>query len=131
MKGYGYSIWIVPDNYDAIKREYKMNHIPHITIATNYETSGDARRASLKYKPIATFTFLPGYHHFPNMYEQDILEACGFYCVIHDIVTRHRPHMSIYYDNVIHDLNPPAGTLSGSIHIADTTSLKESQWHIM
>ena len=35
MKGYGYSIWLVPDNWRHIKKEFDMDFTPHITVATN------------------------------------------------------------------------------------------------
>lgn len=69
--------------------------------------------------------------HFPSMYENDPLTACGFYCDI-DIPTNHEPHMTLWYNHTetIGALGPPGDT-HGQVFLADTRSIDPSDWKII
>lgn len=123
---YGYSIWLIPDDYEYIKKTYKMKHIPHITFSTNHREPQkvlDNKSYLIKLKG----KFL----NFPKMYAIDPLNACGFYCDT-DMKTTHDPHMSIFYDFVDDiDLEPLNKIFSGKLYSVDTTSNNPSNWHII
>ena len=93
MKGYGYSLWLVPHNWEIIKRVYSMTHIPHITVCTNMERVDPVVLSSSSFK-VYNFSYLK---RFPKMYSTDPLNATGFYCAIEGICTNHPPHMSVSY----------------------------------
>lgn len=122
MTSYGYSVWLVPANYDEIKRKYKMRHIPHVTISTNYQyipKISDDNTYDIKLKH--------GYEVFPKMYKSNDIDGGGFYCEI-PICTKHEPHMTIYYDAIFRDLPIINEIIEAKIHIADTRSCDPSKW---
>lgn len=123
---YGYSIWLIPDEYEYIKITYKMKHIPHITFSTNHkEPQKILNNNSFSIKLKGNFT------NFPKMYENDPLNACGFYCET-NMKTNHQPHMSIYYEHTDNfDLEPLNKTFSGKLYSVDTTNNNPSNWHII
>lgn len=147
IKGYGYSIWIVPYLYKDFMEKYKMTHIPHITIATNYETIDDIEDEYKKLISLdltASFNFSSNVHKFPRMYSHDILYGYGFYCnsyIENSILAKHlkhkshNPHMTLNYsksdDVVIENHHSPEGIFHGSIHIVDTTSENPSKWFLI
>ena len=122
MTSYGYSVWLVPTNYDVIKSKYKMTHIPHVTISTNHQyipeiSDDNTYDINLKY----------GYEVFPKMYKSDDIDGGGFYCEI-PIKTNHEPHMTIYYDSISRDLPIINETIEAKIHVVDTRSCDPSKW---
>ena len=132
MKGYGYSIWLVPDNWRHIKKEFSMDFIPHITIATNlpYLPYGILdNKKSYKVKNFENGTV------FPKMYKVDPLNAYGYYCEIEEMYLNHKPHMTLFYaPNPITYLDTfsivkaPPKEMNCTLAIADTNSTNPSQW---
>lgn len=126
MLGYGYSVWVIPDNYEIIKKKYKMKHIPHVTISTNHvvpPTLKDIRPIKIKLHD--------EFVNFPKMYENDPLKASGFYCEI-DYPTKHRPHMTVYYEHLENcKIEPPKEKLEGIMYVVDTTSCDATKWKII
>lgn len=126
MQGYGFSTWIVPDNWKSIQVRYSMKHIPHITVRTNLtepSTDNVGKRLHIK--------FVKGCFTFPKQYEVDPLDAYGFYCTVKHIEIDHIPHMSLFYNEPLRVYEPPMETLQGTIHIADTRSLDPSKWKLI
>lgn len=132
MQGYGFSIWIVPLDHQMFMKKYNMVHIPHITVSTNYTSVLQARETFNKLSSICSFSFHPGYHMFPSMYEYEVLRGSGFYCDVHSIEISHKPHMTVFY-NVDHryHIDEPQNIHYGVIQIADTTSLDPRQWFLV
>ena len=133
MIGYGYSIWLIPDDWKRIKEDFNMDFIPHVTIATN-----------LPYLPYGildnktTFTvknFKKG-KIFPRMYQVDPLYAFGYPCEIVGLYPDFEPHMTLFYSpNEIKELDTfswiktPPLELKCKLHIANTNYINPTQWH--
>lgn len=79
IEGYGFSVWYVPINYLELQQLYKIQHIPHITYQTNFETFNDAKQVYQKINPIINVEFSSKIIKFPQMYPTDPLLGCGFY----------------------------------------------------
>ena len=128
IKGYGYSIWLVPLNWQDIKRVYMMSHIPHITVHTGL----DWVDSSILSENTFTVYNFSRVHKFPKMYTQDPLSASGFYCSVKDLKMLHSPHMTLKYshENINFDIAPPE-TLMCKLCVADTQSLDCSQWRLL
>lgn len=79
IEGYGFSVWYVPINYPELQQLYKIQHIPHITYQTNFETFNDAKQVYQKINPIINVEFSSKIIKFHQMYPNDPLLGCGFY----------------------------------------------------
>lgn len=133
MIGYGYSIWLIPNDWKKIKEYFNMDFVPHITVATN-----------LPYLPYGildnktTFTvknFKKG-EIFPRMYQVDPLHAFGYPCEIVGLYPTFKPHMSLFYSpNKIKELDTfswiktPPTDMKCKLYIANTNSINPTQWH--
>jgi hypothetical protein len=127
MVGYGYSLWLVPQNWRDIKRIYSMKHIPHITVCTNMDRTDPVILSISSFK-VHTFSYLK---KFPKMYKNDPLDASGFYCKIEGICTNHTPHMSVSYSHDdLENLAPP-DSLECQLHFANTQSDKPHEWYLL
>lgn len=78
-EGYGFSVWYVPINYKELQYLYKIDHIPHITYQTNFETFNDAEQVYQLIDPTIKVNFCSKIIQFPQMYPTDPLLGCGFY----------------------------------------------------
>ena len=132
MKGYGYSIWLVPDNWKEIKKEFNMDFIPHITIATNlpYLPYGILNDRTYKVNKFSKGQV------FPKMYSVDPLNAFGYYCEIDGLYLDHQPHMTLFYaPNAINFLDTfsiikqPPKEFYGKLKIANTNFDNPTQWN--
>lgn len=131
MKGYGYSLWAVPDCHKELAKQYGMCHIPHVTIETNSKTPLYANVGKR-----CVISFKHGCHIFPSMYEHDIFQnSVGFYCELDGAQTRgHNPHMTVFYrgeDCDVEQIKPPKGSLHATIQSADTRSEDPAQWNVL
>lgn len=79
IEGYGFSVWYVPINYKELQQLYKIQHIPHITYQSNFETFNDAEQVYQKIKYVINIEFSSKIIYFPQMYPTDPLLGCGFY----------------------------------------------------
>ena len=127
MKGYGYSLWLVPHVWRDIKRIYCMSHIPHITVCTNMERTDPAILTPSVFK-VYNFSYLK---KFPKMYKNEPLTASGFYCEIDGISTNHTPHMSLNYSHDDLENFAPPDILECSLHFADTQSDNPQEWCLL
>lgn len=133
MQGYGYSLWLVPDEWRKLKLRYGMRHIPHVTVKTNmsevpnvvwgrYRVGGFSRAG-----------------HFPSQYAHDPLTAAGFWCKSLDVPVRHRAHLTVAYGAdgerpvipLSAHVRPLTGELWCTLRAADTRSLDPSQWRLL
>lgn len=127
LKGYGYSLWLVPLNWKNVAESYNMKHIPHITVQTNMNYIDPIVLSN------DTFTAcdFSNLKTFPKMYGNDPLNGSGFYCKVKDLEINHQPHMTVMYShNIVHDYVPPAN-LECKLYIADTQTLDASQWKLV
>jgi hypothetical protein len=134
MKGYGYSIWLVPTNWKYIKKEFNMDFTPHVTVATNlpYLPYGILNNKNYQVKNFSKGVILP------KMYNFDPLNSFGYPCEIDGLYLSHKPHMSLFYaPNKINELDtysrikaPPSYPIECQLRIADTTSINPIQWTV-
>ena len=127
MQGYGYSLWLVPVNWKEIKEKYAMNHIPHITVCTNMEKI-DSKILTDEIFIVNNFSNLK---KFPKMYQNDPLNASGFYCKIHGLRTTHTPHMTLAYDHNYNITHSPPDSFSCLLFFADTRTLDYTKWELL
>ena len=127
MQGYGYSLWLVPVNWKEIKEKYAMNHIPHITVCTNMEKI-DSKILTDEIFIVKDFSNLKT---FPKMYQNDPLNASGFYCKINGLRTAHTPHMTIAYNYNYSITHTSPDSLSCLLFFADTRSLNCEEWVLL
>lgn len=131
MKGYGYSLWIVPITKDIIRGLYMMKHIPHVTISTNHEVIPDKSQYN-KYYCIGNFGDIV---NIPKQYKVDPLYSVGWMCDVSNLVLPHRPHMSMKYGlgdypEFNKNINSPYNVM-GEVMVADTRSLNPSDWTLL
>ena len=133
MKGYGYSIWLVPDNWKEIKKEFNMEFIPHVTLATNlpYLPYGILNEKTYKVTNFSKGEIIP------KMYNVDPLNAFGYYCDIVGLYPSHKPHMTLFYaPNAINYLDTystikqPPTEFYGKLRIANTNFDNPIQWDV-
>jgi hypothetical protein len=124
MNGYGYSIWLIPNNWKEVKLSYNMNHIPHITVANNLQFIDSVVLNKNDY----TVENFSNVQQFPQMYLNDPLSASGFYCEIKGISTIHKPHLSLVYNKYITEIYAPPEKLMCKLYVADTRSINPSEW---
>lgn len=127
MQGYGYSLWLVPILSKQIQHMYSMKHIPHITVCTNLQYI-DSSILSQETFIVDSFSQMC---NFPKMYNQDPLNACGFYCNIENIKTNHKPHMTVMYMHTMNIQYTPPEKLDCRLYFADTRSLNCSDWKLV
>ena len=138
LKGYGYSIWLLPKNWRQLKKDLQLEFIPHVTVATNlpylpYGILDETKIFTVKKFERGTV--------FPKMYRTDPMHGFGHYCEIEgpppQLLTEHRPHFTLFYspnpieylDTVSwHGLSPVSGELKCTLVIANTNSLNPRQW---
>jgi len=133
MKGYGYSIWLVPDNWKEIRKEFNMDFIPHVTIATNlpYLPYGILNEKTYKVKNFSKGEIMP------RMYDVDPLNAFGYYCDIVGLYLSHKPHMTLFYApnginylDTFSTIKQPPSEFYGKLRIANTNFDNPIQWDV-
>ena len=133
--GYGYSIWVVPNNYISMMTRYNIRHIPHVTLRTN-KTLEECREIYIE--ETHDICLLYPSVTFPSMYTNDPLRAVGYYANI-PILTEHVPHMTFEYFPKSADIPQPTfkefeefnTTISCFTSISDTTNLDPSLWSLI
>jgi hypothetical protein len=132
IKGYGWSVWYVPNDFRQFARDYKFKHIPHVTLQSNL-TKEEAEALFEKSAKTATIQLDADVSIFPTMYAHDPLKAVGWYAT--GIDTPHRPHMSVsYYDELpkwvgIEGGDPPF-EMNCFLAVADTQPSNPSEWYL-
>ena len=127
MKGYGYSIWLVPLNHVAIKKMYGMVHIPHVTVQTNLCSAPELKLPKGEFR-LNSFTSLV---ELKSQYKHDPLCAWGWECQSPDVAIKHTPHMSCTYSQPPSGITEPPGDLLATMHLVDTTSTDPSEWTLV
>jgi hypothetical protein len=146
-KGYGYSVWYVPNNYKELQNIYKISHIPHITLETNL-CLRDAYHIYHNASPDIIVKFQDKYLKFPSFYENDPMISFGWFVDVVKMTRRKLnwvPHMTLRYiprttnnnnDNNFRDkyilsesLSAPLHDIKCKIFIADTRSNQPIEWH--
>ena len=132
MNDYRYSIWLVPHKWKEIQKEFNIDFIPHITLATNlpYLPYG-----ILDKRPVIVKNFKKG-QVFSKRNDADRLYSFGYPCDIDGIYPSHIPHLTLFYSpNPISDLDTyswiktqPTGHINCYMKIADTTSPNPINW---
>jgi hypothetical protein len=134
MPGYGYSLWLIPLNWKYIQREFSIDFIPHITIASN-----------LPYIPpnildnkIYTVTNFQKGQILSGSYPVDPLYGFGYPCKISQIYTTHNPHMTLFYSsNEILEIDTfskfkePPPDLQCRIYLVNTNFLNPLEWRVI
>lgn len=126
MTSYKFSIWLIPENWKKIKEMYKMEHIPHITVATNIESELPYEILNNKNYKVSKFSKVT---NFEKMYKHDPLNGYGFYCEINDIKTTHKPHMTLFYNKELDNENIEIPLeLECKLYMANTQSIDWKLW---
>ena len=98
VKGYGYSVWYVPENFLELQTTYNITHIPHVTYQTNFDDFNSALKFYQQLPSNITIDFDTNVTLFPQMYSSDPLRACGFYITKSPYLNpSFNPHMSTKY----------------------------------
>lgn len=98
IKGYGFSIWYIPYNYQDFQNKYKIIHIPHVTYQTNFEDLDSAIEIYRNLPADIDIDFNSNIVLFPQMYSTDPLCACGFYVKKSQFLNQtFEPHLSTKY----------------------------------
>jgi len=134
--GYKYSIWLIPNNWEYIKQNYKTEHIPHITIKT-LMTAKEVFQEVKKFKKHYMISYEENVYDFNEIsYHKDEdkdkeLPACGFFCKIKNLKLEHEPHMTLYYHyhNLVLHMKPPVSCL-GKVYVVNTISDDPKKWQI-
>jgi hypothetical protein len=133
-QGYGYSIWLVPSNWRNIKKDFSIDFLPHITVATNlpYISSKTLSKESFLVNNFSVGKV------FSKMYKYEPLYAFGYECYIEDLYTSHMPHMTLFYSpneikylDTFSKFKSPPQSLTCNLFVADTRSLNPSEWRII
>ena len=132
--GYGYSIWVVPNNYVSMMTRYNIRHIPHVTLRTN-KTLEECR--DIFVEDTCDVRILYPSVVFPSMYTNDPLKAVGYYVNI-PITTELVPHMTFEYFNKTDTIRQTYTefkdfhtTISCFTSISDTTNPDPSLWSLI
>lgn len=145
-KGYGYSVWYVPENYKELQDIYKISHIPHITLETNLLLR-DAYHIYHNACPDITIKFKEKYVRFPSFYDNDPLISYGWYVDVIKMTRRKLnwvPHMTLKYlqrssknsnsnidKSILSDYkHPPSNEIKCKVIIADTRGNEPVHWHV-
>ena len=149
MRGYGFSVWLLPHNRKCIidalsERGINIIHIPHITVKTNFKTRESAWDFAKTLKPgiLPGKTIVPDaktYHYRLNgclqfsskTYEFDPLNAWVLNAEVEELdITG--AHLSVKY--MKHDPKPHlfGFNISGTGHVvvADTRSEEPREWKL-
>lgn len=87
LQGYGYSVWYVPTKplqLTHIKQRYQLQHIPHVTVATNMNFS-EAAMMMQRMPQRVMFQANDPLTYFPSLYGTNTLHGFGFYGSLWDI----------------------------------------------
>ena len=131
---FGWSIWIIPDNYEWFREKYRIEHIPHITIQSRI-INPLSSHIGKTYK----FQFERGFHLLPVWNPKDKgFRSWAWYCKVNGLDIPHA-HMSIQYfdeldkgyDRRGRNIYPPKGEFTGTAHLVDTRSHIPSEWKIV
>jgi hypothetical protein len=147
MKGYGFGIWIIPNQELS---HPKIKHIPHITIMCNVlnKKELDDIYVEIKKKMGNTFIIKLGGDcvEFTSQYSNDPLSASGFNCTcdkwneLKDICEKYdgsfsyKPHLSYYYSKNKEDLeykNTLSRQLICTLKKADINSEDCTKWYLL
>ena len=135
IKGYGFSVWYVPNRWRELQLSHGIRHVPHVTFTTG-KSLIDAQRL-VKTIPATAKVLLHGTSvEFPSMYEIDPLKAFGWYATL--LEPRNLmiplPHMSIGYfvgENLPEiEILPPTDVLICHKCVADTRSNDPTDWYM-
>jgi hypothetical protein len=141
MKGYGFSIWLVPVKCpsiltDIITKYNDKPHVAHVTVQTNIPTIKEAQEIyrDIKYIKYVYVRVYLRYTRLSQMYEHDpIKEAWGFPAemINFPISVDHFPHMTICYGQAEVDQIWSNAVLELKCRLAlfDTTSMIPWEWH--
>jgi hypothetical protein len=145
-KGYGYSLWYVPNNYKELQVLYNMLHIPHVAVETNLQLK-DAYQmynyvsSTVKIKIHNMMTQVPS----PYTKEQcdsfgwnvDIVDAVDAIDAINAVrdTTIDKHHIVVCFHDrnkriEAMDIDPPNSELNCKLYIVDTQSNTPSDWTI-
>ena len=148
MRGYGYSIWLVPKiNFNMrkfLERE-KLGHILHITVKTNIKSKKEGLKLLEEFKNITNdrkikVSIKPVGINMTSMYEHDPIEkSWGFEVdVFSESLNKliyHRPHMTVCY---FQELSEKDGIIVTEnidcwcdLKLASTISTKPEKWKII
>lgn len=145
-KGYGYSVWYVPENYKDLQDTYKISHIPHITLETNL-CLRDAYHIYHNSSPDIIIKFQNKYVKFPSFYDNDPMISYGWFVDVVKMTRRKLnwvPHMTLRYlprtttnnnnnykdkSILLENLCAPSNEMKCSLMIADTRSNLPIEWH--
>ena len=137
MEGYGYSLWLVPLNYEHIRQLYGTIHIPHVTMFTNLKSTEMSSMISHDEFILRNFSNVVS---FPSMYTHDPLSGNGFYCDVYDKYNKlveldHKAHMTLFYNTKLSttqwSFTPPSENIVCKLHMADTRSINPAKWTLL
>ena len=143
--GYKYGVWIVLKPGDI---GHTIKHIPHVTIMCNMsydkafqyyrelQWNGYSKVNIAIHRPVILF---------PNPYNEDILNAWGYYVTMHPktylaMETKSKnyngnfsdiPHLSLEYTTKIGTDYQGKSMIEGTVCLADITSDNPSLWKIL
>ena len=118
---YGYSIWLVPYYYKDLQKQYKMDHIPHVTIATNM--------MHIPNQILSTDVYF--ITKFSDLSTIDS-NACGYYCEIPNLTLNHTPHLTLWYaEEPRYYFNKPVKEIACELRVADTRSSNPKDWKLL
>ena len=126
MLSYGFSLWLVPQS------RFKIDtlHVPHITLATHFETEPNVQCTKNKRYRVDIFD---GVSKFPSdMYPDSIVQGIGVYCKIQDMDLDHEPHLSLTYDESYDFSNIKLPEfIYCDMYLADTRSTTPLEWKLL
>jgi len=130
---YKHSIWYVPYNYKQLKNEFNMTHIPHITLKTMMERDECFDLFDKLVKKEFYFTLQNDLVLFPSMYEQDPMQAIGWW-----VENSPKYHLSLRYFGLENpkkikftQISPPNESLQCFLAIADTSDCNPEKWKLL
>ena len=150
MRGYGFSVWLLPRNRSKILQCFKnqgiiITHIPHITIKTNFETKSQAfdfaetltstvnitetkcnpTHKSYKYSLFGSLSWMD------KAYEVDPLTAWALHAKVPELEISN-PHLSVKYMKQY--MFPKSVNINisgeGDVVVADTQNDDPGKWHL-
>jgi hypothetical protein len=135
IKGYGYSVWYVPDRWKDIQISHNIRHIPHVTVSTG-KSLRVAKRLVQTIPTAADIQLYGACVEFPSMYDINPLKAIGWYATFLEPcpLAIPSPHMSAAY--FVGDALPekeimaPTDVLVCSKCVADTRSNDPMEWYL-
>jgi len=116
----GFSLWVVPHGYNILMDTYKMDHIPHVTIAHNLGYPLPTQNVGKEYD-----ITIKG--DIQSLYGT---KSVGVYCDV-NIPTKLSPHMILWYYGPTGATVPPLDkTMKGILCVADCAHPHPSEWEI-